>query len=238
MTERATDHTSHDPLLIAAYAAGDADGAELVRAQALVDACDRCARLAADLGAIAAATPSAAVPRRPRDFRLRPVDVETARADGLAARVRASLESFRRSLVPVGAGLATIGLAGLLLAGTSGLVGGQVATVLSTVGSSVGGPGYAADRDASAGGGPKPLPAASALAPEGPTTVAGAGGGQGESLATAKATTGTEAGPVPSSSSAPAGPPPLVVGSIALLGLGIVLFGLGRIARSRGSPEA
>ena len=76
MNERATDHASHDRLLIAAHAAGDAEGPDRERAKALLGSCAECARLAADLRSVAAALPSAAVPRRPRDFRLRLAEVE------------------------------------------------------------------------------------------------------------------------------------------------------------------
>ena len=49
-------HAGHDPLLVAAYAAGDAAGSELDDALALVAACPDCAALHHDLRAIATAT--------------------------------------------------------------------------------------------------------------------------------------------------------------------------------------
>ena len=71
-------HAAHDPLLVAAYAAGDATGAELETATALVAACAACAALHHDLRAIAAALPAMPAPRPTR--RLPP----HARAGGLA----------------------------------------------------------------------------------------------------------------------------------------------------------
>ena len=56
-------HAAHDPLLVAAYAAGDASGAELERAAAVVGSCPECAQLHRDLRALSAAlsaTPSPA----------------------------------------------------------------------------------------------------------------------------------------------------------------------------------
>ena len=67
-----TRHADHDPLLVAAYAAGDATGTELDAAQALVAACPDCATLHHDLRAIAAALPALPDPVRRRDFRLAP----------------------------------------------------------------------------------------------------------------------------------------------------------------------
>ncbi len=242
MNERATDHAGHDALLLAAWAAGDAEGADLARAQALVAACPECARLVDDLRSIAAALPSAAVPRRPRDFRLRVADVEQAATASPVARLRRSVEAFGRSLVPVGAGLATIGIAGLLLAGTSGLLGPRMTADFSTVG----GPVPAAEgasRDAgdnAAGGGALApgvaSPAASvANQPDRPAATGAPGGGQGQSIPSPSPTGPEELAPIPSPV-APAGPPLLVVGSIALLGLGVVLLAIGRTTRSRAGP--
>ena len=114
-------HADHDPLAIAAYAAGDAAGPELDDALALVAACADCAALHHDLRAIASALPGLPAPARSRDFRL---------TRGQAASLRPA--GWRRLLAPfagpkfafagpVGAGLATLGIAGILVAGSFGV---------------------------------------------------------------------------------------------------------------------
>ena len=108
-------HERHDLELVVAYAADDLDGSDRADAQALVDGCPDCALLVSDLRAIAAATVTLPTPPRRRDFRLSPEDARRAR--GWSAR-----RLFDRvGLVPsLGAGLAAIGLAGLLLASIPG----------------------------------------------------------------------------------------------------------------------
>src|SRR6185436_18535562 len=71
---RVTSHERHDPMLVAALAAGDLAGPDRDQAIALTQSCASCASLHADLQAIARATasvpPPIAAPRR--DFRLSP----------------------------------------------------------------------------------------------------------------------------------------------------------------------
>lgn len=236
MNDRATDHATHDRLLIAAHAAGDLDGSDLARAERLLSACADCRVLADDLRSIVAALPTAAVPRRPRDFRLRVSDVDARPAADRLSRLQASVDAFRRSLSPVGAGLATIGIAGLLLAGSSGLFGASSGTILSTVGAAVGSPGEARDN---AGGAPVPgvaSPGASAAFEQrSPAPTAVAGGGEVPSIPTPKPAVPEKVAPVPTPT-APPGPPPLVVGSLAILGLGVLLFAVGRLLRARAGP--
>ena len=78
-------HDRHDRLLVAALADGDVDALtpdERTRAVAQVAACRQCADLHADLAALAAATPHAAIPARPRDFTLTPADAARLRPPG------------------------------------------------------------------------------------------------------------------------------------------------------------
>ncbi len=113
-------HDRHDGIVIAAYAADDLTGVDLAAAAALVDGCPDCALLAADLRSIAIATSVLPVPPRERDFRLSTTD---------AARLRRSrrwwmLGGLARGgwpLRPVGVGLATLGLAGLLFSAIPGV---------------------------------------------------------------------------------------------------------------------
>ena len=114
------DHqTDHDPQLIAAYAAGDAEGADLERARDLVAACDDCAALHLDLRAIAAAMPAIPAPARTRDFRLTPEQAASLRPAGWR-RLLAPLAGPRFAFAaPLGGSLAALGLAGVLLAGAA-----------------------------------------------------------------------------------------------------------------------
>ena len=114
-------HADHDPLTIAAYAAGDATGPELDDALALVAACPDCAALHHDLRAIAAALPALPAPARTRDFRLTPGQAASLRPAGWR-RLLAPFAGPRFSFAgPLGAGLATLGLAGFLVAGSFGV---------------------------------------------------------------------------------------------------------------------
>jgi hypothetical protein len=125
------DHGTHDPLLVAAYAAGDAAGAQLDAAVDLVAACAACAALHHDLRAIARALPAtaAAAPSpRPRDFRLTAEQAASLRPAGwrrLLAPLAGPGFAFAK---PLGTGLATLGLTGILVAGASGIpLGGAAA---------------------------------------------------------------------------------------------------------------
>jgi len=114
---RATSHDRHDPLLVAALAADDLAGTDRDLAVELTRSCTDCALLHDDLRALARATASAPPPiaERPRDFRLTPADAARLQPGGWR-RLVAALSGARSSLSrPLGVGLATIGLAGLLI---------------------------------------------------------------------------------------------------------------------------
>jgi hypothetical protein len=114
-------HASHDPLLVAAFAAGDATGDRLAEATALVATCEACAALHHDLRAIAAALPVAAPGPRPRDFRLS-AEQAAALQPTRWRRLLALLAGPRFAFAgPLGAGLATLGLAGILVIGAAGI---------------------------------------------------------------------------------------------------------------------
>jgi hypothetical protein len=112
------DHqTDHDPLLVAAYAAGDAEGDGLDRARELVATCTECAVLHHDLRAIAAAMPATPAPARTRDFRLSPEQAAQLRPAGWR-RLLAPLAGPRFAFAaPLGGSLAALGIAGILVAG-------------------------------------------------------------------------------------------------------------------------
>ena len=121
-------HADHDPLAIAACAAGDATGPELDAALALVAACPDCAALHHDLRAIAAALPALPAPVRSRDFRLTPDQADSLRPAGWR-RLLAPLAGPRFAFAgPLGTGLATLGIAGLLVAGSVGIPLGGAAS--------------------------------------------------------------------------------------------------------------
>ena len=116
------DHVTHDPELIAAYAAGDATGSALDQATDLVASCTECAELHRDLRAISTALPELPVPVRPRDFRLTPEQAAALRPAGWRGVLAAFAAPRFRLAAPLGAGLAAAGLAGLLLASPGGLL--------------------------------------------------------------------------------------------------------------------
>jgi len=119
---RTPQHADHDTFLVAQLAADDLRPSERPVALALAADCDACAGLLADLRAIASATsdlpPIPATATRTRDFRLTEADAARLRRGSWRRWLRFAQSprlSFTQSL---GVGLATIGLAGLLISGT------------------------------------------------------------------------------------------------------------------------
>lgn len=112
------DHGRHDRFLVASLLDPDLSAEVRARAQAQVAACSACAELLADLRAIAAATASLPVPPRRRDFRLSPEDARRLRPRGIRRLVAAFGAPRLAVLRPLGAAMATLGLAGLLLSAT------------------------------------------------------------------------------------------------------------------------
>ncbi len=129
---RPTSHEHHDPMLVAALAAGDLAGTDRDQAITLTRTCADCADLHADLLALASATAAAPAPvaTRPRDFRLTPADaarLHPSRWRRLAAAIAKSPTLLSR---PMGVGLATLGLVGLLIGNVhiTGFMGSSAAT--------------------------------------------------------------------------------------------------------------
>jgi hypothetical protein len=115
-------HDTHDLELVAAFAGRALDGRELEEATVLVARCTACAELHADLRAISAAVPALPVPPRRRDYRLTQEQAAALRPSGWR-RILAAFASPRFSFAaPLGTGLATLGLAGLLLAAMPGAI--------------------------------------------------------------------------------------------------------------------
>ena len=132
------DHRFHDLLLIAAFAANDANPADEARARGLTAACADCAELVLDLQAIAATTGQIAVPRRPRDFRLRPEDAQRLKPHGFG-RVAAAFGGRRLQLArPLATGLTMLGIAGILVSSLPSFsLGGSAASAPQSGSSSV-----------------------------------------------------------------------------------------------------
>ena len=108
-------HVQHDPLLVASLAAGDLAGADRDHAAAQVASCADCATLHADLIAIARATAALPPVVAPRDFTLSREQAAALRPTGWRRLVAAMSGSRPLMSRQLGIGLATIGLAGLLV---------------------------------------------------------------------------------------------------------------------------
>ena len=134
------DHLTHDPELVAAYAAGDATGPDLAAATELVAACTECAELHRDLRAIATALPELPVPARTRDFRLTPEQAASLEPSGWRGVLAAFASPRFRLAAPLGTGLAAAGLAGLLLATPGGLIPASSGTSGAPTGADGGAP--------------------------------------------------------------------------------------------------
>ena len=107
-------HDAHDLELVAAFAAGDAAGTDLETATALVAGCAECAVLHHDLRAITAAMPALPAPVRRRDFRLTPEQAGSLRPAGWRRLLGTLAGPSFRFAAPLGTGLATLGLVGIL----------------------------------------------------------------------------------------------------------------------------
>jgi hypothetical protein len=179
---RVTSHERHDPMLVAALAAGDLAGTERDQAIALTQSCASCASLHADLLAIARATaavpPPIAAPRR--DFRLSPAQAESLRRTGWR-RLVPSIPLRTATTRRLGVGLATIGLAGLL-----------IGNVPLSIGSSASAPAAAPVGGAGEAQAPQPAasqPAASTAGGSESVAVRGSAGGASAAASAAPAAT-------------------------------------------------
>jgi hypothetical protein len=127
---RATSHDRHDQMLVAALAADDLAGADRDQALDLTRSCTECSVLHDDLRALARATASAPPPIAfgRRDFQLSPADAARLRPVGWR-RLAGALSGARAGLSrPLGVGLATIGLAGLLIGNVQLQLGSSAAS--------------------------------------------------------------------------------------------------------------
>lgn len=145
-------HIQHDPLLVASLAAGDLAGADRDQANAQIAACADCAELHADLIAIARATAALPPAVAPRDFTLSPQQAAALRPVGwrrLVAAIGGSRPLMSRQL---GIGLATVGLAGLLVSTLPGIQVENRAAAPASGSAAQAAPAAAAAGSASTGG--------------------------------------------------------------------------------------
>ena len=152
-------HSKHDELLIVRLFGGDVDAPDRARALDLLDGCEDCAGLFAELGATADATAALPVPARPRDFILTEADAARLRRGRRGIGVLSLLRRTRA----IGGSLVAIGLVGIVATASLGIMGGTAAT--TSTGNRSGAFGYTADT--AAGGAVTAGPAALAAVASG-----------------------------------------------------------------------
>jgi hypothetical protein len=133
-------HAAHDLTLIAALAARTSDLTEpqVTTANEQLASCEACTALLADLVTLQTALPTTSTPPRPRDYSLTPADAERLRRTGWR-RFLGLIGSARDNVSrPLAVGFTSLGVAGLLLASASSLIGGgSTQAILSPVGAAV-----------------------------------------------------------------------------------------------------
>lgn len=224
-----TDHTQHDETLIAGHAAGDLVGPQLLLANRLLAACEACATLHADLRAIAAATRALPAPALPaRDFTLGAERAERLRRGGLARRLLRPFAGPASGARPLAAAFSTLGAVGLAVVLLLPAFGGPAAVPALEYGTFRAAAGPAAGPTAAPDSAPVPGGAAGA-----PT---GSSGGEGyvDDLGGAGprdqgSNDGTDKVLAEDASVSPA--TLLLIGSAALLAMGLGLFAVRLIAR-------
>ena len=249
------DHARHDAILIAGHAAGDLSETDRTRADALLAACAACADLRRDLVAIAAATRSVPAPATlRRDLRLAPEQADRLRR---GSWLRAFLRPFgaaRSPFRPMATAFTSLGVVGLVvgvaLSSGAGLAGAPAAGGVGQDRNAPAGAAATAGTEAE-GNGPgrdsyAPMVQSSGEAAamyesipprQGATDDKGLGRASPTTFAFGAATRaaaapedGSSESPAPAATPRP--PNPLIAGSLALLGIGLLLFGL-RIASRR-----
>lgn len=241
------DHAQHDLELIAGHAAGDLIDSERPRADALLQSCASCADLQRDLVALASATRT--LPRvapAPRDFRIDAAQAGSLRRRGLLRSLLRPFGAPRSAVRPMAMAFTSLGLAGLLLANLpSGFLGSAASAPMP------------ADQSELAAGSAAPASSAPAVLPVAgqPHASGDLGFGAFGQPTTAPYGNGTKAGetssapPVALSGGTGVGAPelpagtrdserlvetptnPFILGSLALLAVGLALFGLRFAAR-------
>jgi hypothetical protein len=254
------DHAQHDLDLIAGHAAGDLSDPERLRADAVLGSCASCADLRRDLVAIASATRTLPARTAPRDFRLTETQAASLRRGGWITSLLRPFAAPRSTVRPMALAFTSLGLAGLLVAnilpalfGNAGAAGsaaapedaralpaasaGSAATAGPVAVPVAGGPQATDSRDRSGFGlGGKPTAALdqfggskSNQATAAPGNVAGEPDGS-EADASEQAYLERLAATA-RDKLAEDTTNPLLIGSLALLAIGLALFGLRFVAR-------
>jgi hypothetical protein len=203
LTVEAQDHAA----LIVALDAGDLAGRELRAAESLAASCTGCAALLHDLATIRGAMTALPAPARRRDYRLTAEDAARLRPSGWR-RLLEWLAAPGSTVRPLATGLATLGVAGLLLTASmpgllSGFGGAASAPVMAPAvpaGSPNDNAGPGGSGDAKYQGASVPPAAPSGAYGMGPGTVPTTGPALMATAAPAPAATGA---PVPEPTAAP-----------------------------------
>jgi hypothetical protein len=124
-----SDHARHDPTLIAGHAAGDLADTERARADALLAECEDCSELRRDLVALAAATRSVPAPATlARDLRLAPEQAARLRRGSWLRRLLQPFGAPGSPFRPMATAFTSLGIVGLVvgitLSSGAGLAGG------------------------------------------------------------------------------------------------------------------
>jgi anti-sigma factor RsiW len=163
----ASEHASHDTILVASLADHSLPAGERAAAEALVAGCSECADLQADLLALRAATRAMPTPARPADYTLSASDAARLRTGGWRGFV-SMLGSSRDALSrPLAVGLTTLGLAGLLISAAPSFMLGSASSgaAPTTAGAPAGGAAAESGEGSNVlGAKAPPMPAASAAA--------------------------------------------------------------------------
>jgi hypothetical protein len=195
-------HTQHDPMLMVSLASGDLAPADPdhVTAQSLLTSCTECARLHDDVLAIARATKVLPAVARTRDFRItdeQAAKLRPAGVRGFLGRLAAGPLLSRQ----LGAGLATLGLAGLLItAGPSIQIGGFASSGAAASQPAAAAPAPAAGYESLESDGAAGQQAPSAAATSGQNTFSGFGDTSAGASPAAEVDTAASAAPVYSGS--------------------------------------
>ena len=249
------DHARHDATLIAGHAAGDLSDMERARAEALLSSCDACGQLRRDLVAIAAATRSVPAPAsRTRDLRLTAEQADRLRRGSWLRGFLRPFAAASSPLRPMAAAFTSLGIVGLLVGVTmSGVPASSPATsaerdnAFAPMATAAGVGGGAAENH-QAGPSERTVLQAAADASHDRATVDDKSTIRFDALSTASEPSeaaavggkpavtsagGDGASRAPANAAQPPQPTSMLIGgSLALIGVGLLLFGL-RIASRR-----
>ena len=227
-------HAVHDHELIAGLAAGDLAPAEHARAAALTQACHDCLALHDDLIAIARATRTLPVEAAPRDFRITAEQAARLRRTGWLAALLRPFGARASAARPLATAFTTLGLVGVFVAILlPGMFGGAALSAAPEAAPAMGAPGSeapagqfgpaVATAGSDAGSGVKDNVEASGA----PGVAQGGQAGGGQAGGQSGSTDNRDLGSQPNERVVATSPTSLLlIGSLAVLATGLILFGL------------